>query len=235
MMDENRIAWKRRILLEEYPMNILKAIKDDSDRNLPDEITEENRSGLKCALSTLTEREQNILRYRYVDRLSLAEIGVIIGVNVERIRQIESHALRELRKHKNWYMIEFGLEGYIKRRCELEYERAYQIGYTDGYKDGVKEANEGITKPGISVTITSLPIEALELSKRAYNTLTMAGYKCIGDLIAISDKRKITGIKNFGIKQRAEVAEGLKRFGILKEPWDYYYIRRRSTNNDEHN
>jgi RNA polymerase sigma-32 factor len=54
---------------------------------------------LKSALATLSPREQQIIRRRFLkeDRTTLAEIGKTYGVTKERIRQIEGKALAKLR------------------------------------------------------------------------------------------------------------------------------------------
>lgn len=63
------------------------------------------REELKEVLSTLTDREQNILRMRfgfYNDRIwTLEEVGKVYHVTRERIRQIESKAIRRLRCRKS--------------------------------------------------------------------------------------------------------------------------------------
>ena len=52
-------------------------------------------------IATLTDREQKIIRLRFgigSDKaLTLAEIGEVMGVTRERIRQIENKAIRKLR------------------------------------------------------------------------------------------------------------------------------------------
>ena len=56
---------------------------------------------LSEALSTLTRREEEVLRLRYglTDgrARTLEEVGQIFGVTRERIRQIENKAIRKLR------------------------------------------------------------------------------------------------------------------------------------------
>ena len=56
---------------------------------------------IRDVLEELTEREANVLKYRYgfIDgrTRTLEEIGQMFGVTRERIRQIESKALRKLR------------------------------------------------------------------------------------------------------------------------------------------
>lgn len=50
------------------------------------------------ALSTITPREENLIRLRFLDEKTLDECAAIFGVSRERIRQIEAHALRKLRR-----------------------------------------------------------------------------------------------------------------------------------------
>lgn len=59
--------------------------------------TEELHTALETAMSQhLTEREANVLRRRYYDGQSLQAIGEELGVQRERIRQIEWKACRKL-------------------------------------------------------------------------------------------------------------------------------------------
>lgn len=75
------------------------------EQPLPDEliITKELSEKIEFVLKTLTDREANIIRLRFglIDGQSrtLEQIGQMLGVTRERIRQIESKALRRLRHH----------------------------------------------------------------------------------------------------------------------------------------
>lgn len=53
---------------------------------------------LEASLSAIPEQSAEILRLRYYHGLTLAEVGDICGTGVERIRQMESKALRQIRK-----------------------------------------------------------------------------------------------------------------------------------------
>jgi len=57
----------------------------------------ETISILDDALSKLTQKEEDVLRKRYMDGMTLAQIASIYEVGSERIRQIEAKALRKLR------------------------------------------------------------------------------------------------------------------------------------------
>ena len=90
-------------------------IKDDEDGTIGELIEdkslsnpignillEEQKEIFKNVLDTLTQRESDILQYRYGlktdEPKTLEEIGGIYGLTKERIRQIESAALRKLRQ-----------------------------------------------------------------------------------------------------------------------------------------
>ena len=58
------------------------------------------REDIDSILSTLTEKEANVLRYRFglngQESMSLKEVGDVFNLTKERIRQIEKKAIRRL-------------------------------------------------------------------------------------------------------------------------------------------
>ena len=62
---------------------------------------EQLKESLREVLSTLTEREENVIRMRFgLDNgqpMTLEEVGQKFGVTRERIRQIEAKAIRKLK------------------------------------------------------------------------------------------------------------------------------------------
>lgn len=96
------------------PVSINSPVNADSDSEIADTVPDQDtiepseaasqellRDAISAALSSLTEREQQVLTYRFglVDGtpLTLEEVGETFGVTRERIRQIETKALRRLR------------------------------------------------------------------------------------------------------------------------------------------
>lgn len=60
--------------------------------------TEELHTALETAVTQhLTEREAAVLRSRYYDEKSLRAVGVELGVQAERVRQIEVKAIRKMK------------------------------------------------------------------------------------------------------------------------------------------
>lgn len=220
-MSNNNSSDKRNLLKKEYPRNLLLAVRGGLEEEKPTELTPDILSGIQYAISTLNEREKLVIYRRYVERKTLRLIGEEIGVKMQRIGQNERDALRKLRSRKNMSFMTRGVMGHIHELCKIEYERGYQVGYNVGYQKGIDDAPKGTTKVGVSVTIVSLPIEALDLSVRSFNALRRAGYVTIGDLLKV-DEKEIIHIKNLGTKQRQEVAVSLYRYGISQTAWDFY-------------
>ena len=74
---------------------------DNVCNNVDSELEEYRRQNLKQVvtkvLSTLTSREERLLRLRFFYNKTLREIGLLFNVNSERVRQIEAKALRKLK------------------------------------------------------------------------------------------------------------------------------------------
>jgi len=96
------------------PISLESAVGDEADAVLADFVVDENlpdmdeaasklllRGQVEGVLSTLTPRERRVVELRFGldgDKLyTLSEIGAELGVTRERIRQIETKALRKLR------------------------------------------------------------------------------------------------------------------------------------------
>jgi RNA polymerase primary sigma factor len=79
---------------------------EDENSTRPDEYTFNNELSekIKILLSTLSSREEKVIRLRFgigeKEAYTLEEVGQKFGVSKERIRQIESMALRKLKHPK---------------------------------------------------------------------------------------------------------------------------------------
>lgn len=218
MLKQSNAISKTKILKEDYPLNLLLAISGDWNLEIPKEITTDICAGIKYALSTLGDKEQKILNQRYELRKKLSEIADIMFISLGRVRTIECEALRKLRTPLKWQFIKNGIEGCTLTLKTQAYDRGYEVGYRDGYDKGILDASNGIGKSGMTIAITKLPLEALILSNRAYNSLQAAGYKFIEDIINLSIE-KILHIHNLGVKSRIEIALALQKYGITHTQW----------------
>ncbi len=73
-------------------------------------------------VSTLTPREQDVIRMRFEDDLTLAECAAQFNVGLERIRQIEAKALRKMRHPARIGMLVDVLD--LNEADRAKYERA---------------------------------------------------------------------------------------------------------------
>lgn len=120
---EDRVA--RLISLLQTPFPLESNLRDYENFKLADILPDENaeipingaerqelRELVNAALTPLSEREQRVLRLRFgiedgVDH-TLEGIGKILGLTRERIRQIESNALRKLRRKEGLPFEDYG-------------------------------------------------------------------------------------------------------------------------------
>lgn len=208
---------------EEYPYNLLLAIKGHSSRQIPGTFTDDHWAGLRYVLSTLDEREQGILGQRYGEKKSRSEIANGYNLTAERVRQIETKACRKLQRLSNWNYIEFGIAGYARKLAASEYNRGYSIGYQTGYQDGSVDAASGSSRPAAPDEILNLPIEQLGLSTRAYNCMVSAQCKRIGDVARLSEEQ-IATMKSLGKISANEIAQALKKQQVQHTAWEKFLL-----------
>ena len=213
-----KAAWeKRQLILEDYPGNLYKEAYGDHETVLNDDQIK----GLFVAMCFIEHRQRLVLEMRYRDKMSFSEIGKILGITTERVRQIEHKAMRGLRTPRQHKLVINGFDGYLQLVREHHDKQGYDRGYLDGYQQGIREANEGTAKPGVSVRILDLPIEALCLTVGAVQCLRDAGFEKIAELLLL-DEKEVKRIPKLWTKRRQEIAKGLKHYQICNEVWKFY-------------
>jgi RNA polymerase primary sigma factor len=71
-------------------------------------VSQETREALRKVLAKLNDREQQVISWRFglgTAPRTLAEIGAVLSVTKERVRQIEQDALRKLRELPRPYAV----------------------------------------------------------------------------------------------------------------------------------
>ncbi len=119
---------KKDLLKEPYPINLIKTVAYNRDLDIPEGLSTDILKGVKYVLSLLDERQQEIIRQRYQERKTYAEIADTFLVTRARICQLEQQAFVKIRKPYNWSFVQYGVWGYIYK--------LYKNGYINGYKDG---------------------------------------------------------------------------------------------------
>ena len=191
----------------EYPYNLIKDLELE-----PCECFEHFNERLEFLLtkSTITDREEKIIRLYYIDGKTFEEIGKYFGTTRERIRQIQTKAIKKLKLFKKYFyggkwclMEELAKEEYQKyletQKPYWKYESAKQ--YIFQYESGV------------FLPIREQKIDNLDLSVRSYNCLKRAGIRTIGDLLNFT-YNDLFKIRNLGRKSLKEVLDKIHDLGL---------------------
>lgn len=134
----------------QWPNNLLVSIfGEDFDINT---VTEDQLAAINYVIVTgLTDREQEIIHHRYQKQMRLVQIGEIIGMTRERVRQIEHKAIHKLKHPIRRRIIETGLNAFYEQDIK-------QLYYT---RQNLLTTNLADIKPKHSYHVTEKAIRAL--------------------------------------------------------------------------
>lgn len=192
---------KMKDFKEEYPKNLLATLQATAFRPIEliiEEIPDDVLAGLEYAISSLSDREQTILKMRYQEHKTYKEIGEALGVTCECIRAHDNKILHRLREPRRLGYIKYG---------KLEYEALI----------AKREAEEKAKTPDCYEMI----IEALDLSVRSFNCLKKRGCDTVGDIAKLSEE-EIIKTKNLGKRSMIEIATTLRSIGVTNTAWDEF-------------
>ena len=127
-----------------YPENIIADLYEartdvEKVKNAFYENKDAVKERLEKMISFLSEREQAIIRYRYVDQLTIREISEKFGITVSRVQQIRIKSMRILRHPKKANYIIFGSET-IEKSPSIDSE-IYVLGLSDRAFNCLHRAN----------------------------------------------------------------------------------------------
>lgn len=166
--------------------------------------------GILESLTELTDREQNVLKMRFMSGMTLEECGKEIGTQRERVRQVEAKALRKLRHPRHWKRWHLDTmekaieEGKERSRLELENIRLRSM-IPEEVMNPPEEPERG--------NPTDVDIGDMELSIRSYNCLKRAGINKICELDGMT-REKLMKVRNLGRKSMDEVIAKAAEWGI---------------------
>lgn len=209
--------------MDAYPYNLLLAVKGQSDRALPADLSDDHIAGIHYVLSLLDERERGILLQRYEAGKQRSVIAEDYDISPERVRQIEVKACRKLQRLSNWNFMLYGVAGYLRRVSTSEYNRGYSAGYRLGYADGFKDGQNGINQAFGPDDVMNQPIEVLNLPTRAHSCLIAMGCKRIAD-VARTPSSIIATTPHLGKISANDIAKALKKIGVGITAWDEYLL-----------
>lgn len=230
-----------------WPYNLFEAVSDSPDlvkihHNIVSCVSEND---IMLALDTLSPREKKTILLYYRDGMSYEEIGSLAeyGVRRERVRQIIIKALRKLRHPSRVDILRYGSElakkeSAIERKkvelaktqreltdCENELNLwktkldAMTCELTEHYSnaEAARVTNEILARSSIH----GMTIIEMGLSTRAYNCLTRAGIRCLGDLIRYIKDGEMLNIHSLGRITAREILDKIK--DLTGEDYDHLY------------
>ena len=214
---------------EIYPYNLLDEIFQDQIVWVDDD---DHRAGLDKALCSLSEREHEVLLYRFRDRMKLDDIGKVYGVMRERIRQIEAKAIRKLRHPTRQAMIVHGAEGASiyyglkdyeaqlnSREKELKDREERLLSILERFKvmyDEIHPEEKDSSDKAENAqedSIMSKDIEDLEFTVRSFNCLRRSGIRTVSELCKYVEEGNLAHTRNLGRKSMDEILQKLQAIG----------------------
>ena len=202
-----------------YPYNLACAIFRASYIN-PDEIEERAYSlsveGINAGLSTLTEREREVLRLRFEERLTLEKIGEQFNITREYVRQIEAKALRKLHQptrivrmkvYKYEQIVDYVNENNALKSKNTHLEYLVQRTKTGG----------GLCEQLELIEVRDIKRDGLDFSTRTRNALCRAGVNTLGEIADLRES-DLLRFRNLGVKSLNEIKEVLSSYGLVLKP-----------------
>lgn len=200
----------------EYPFNLAKAIFGEGEW---DKLYIPN---LQDVLEKLTDREQGILKFRFREGMTLEQCAKSYGVTRERIRQIESKAIRKL-QHPQHKCILTSVSLAESRKQHKELDEKWRALYAENqalskeYQKVITTLESLVTKiktpEAVVESLNDVPLDDLEFSIRTYNCLRRAGKNTLKDITEMTED-ELTKVRNLGAKSIREVKDTLRQKGL---------------------
>lgn len=224
-----------------YPQNLYAAVFCFGNYAEPE--TEEeicmmlgDRGALEVAMlmANLSDREADILRYRYRQSKTYDDLMPVFDLSRERIRQIEAKALRKMRKESCRKLLMMGLTGWLDNLIQEKAKRIGRRMVNELLKERLDEAeammqereaeklrlameDEEVRQAGGKTHLDSIKIEELELTVRSFNALKRSSINTVGDITEKTYK-ELMKVRNLGKKSLDEIVQKITEMGLrLKE------------------
>ena len=216
---------------ETYPYNLLDEIFQDQIVWVDDD---DHRAGLDRALHSLSERECEVLLYRFKDKMKLDDIGKVYGVMRERIRQIEAKAIRKLRHPSRQAMIVHGAEGASiyyglkdyeaqlnSREKELKDREERLLSILERFKAMYDEihpeekdcSDKAENSQEDSIMNKDIGDVELDFTVRSLNCLRRSGIHTVSELCKYVENGNLAHTRNLGRKSMDEILRKLQAIG----------------------
>lgn len=216
-----------------FPNNLFYDLKAEP----PEEQAEDFYASLMYVLRVVTDaRNSRAFLLRYKEGKTFDEIGDALNVSKQRAQSIVQSVVDSI-TGEHVAMLRHGIKKYYENLLteRIEYlsdtiddsEReqlkrdSYAEGYDNGFADGMlgKQTDSANTE-----LLSTVSIETVPLSIRAYNALKKNGVKTLGDLVSIGDR--IISFKTFGKVSFIEIAKLLEEYNVnIKATFPKAYVK----------
>ena len=201
---------KKDLELKDFPYNLIESLGFEGN-----EVFDKFEERLNALIQKgiLNERECFVIDKLYKECCILEEVGKMLNITRERVRQIQMKAIHKLRYREKYFLIGDyeNLEDLAKKEYQ-KYLEERKIVWT--YESALKFVQEHEIEVKKNPTyVMNLTIDELDLSVRSYNCLKRAGIKTVDDIV----KTNVFGlmkIRNMGRRSLKEIVETLKTIGV---------------------
>lgn len=199
------IIKKENLIHTGYPINILNAIFDQNILKTEIEIVPTIIKDLELIYNEyLTEREIYVIKMRFIKQLTLETVGTLLNVGRERIRQIESIAIRKLRRGYITNSLVYKIDDDIENKKQELNKLKNEI---EKYNNKI-QTRRIVTKP--------IHICELNFSIRTTNSLIRANIDTLEKLVKYTLNNEILKTRSLGKKSYFEILNKLQDMKIIK-------------------
>ena len=177
---------------------------------------------LDYMMMKLTQRESDVIHYRYEEGMTLAAIGEILGVTDDRVRQIEAKALRKLRYSAGWLKVDkdhiismLAIQKHLEDDIEIRTKHKVTQ-YLDSKLVSLKKIIDGCTKTAVKEYLNTHPdisIEDMDFTVRTFNCLKRANINTVDQLRQYTEE-ELAKVRNLGPSCVMEIKRKLDDMGI---------------------
>lgn len=205
----------------EWPRSLIALVSNDRTFADTMELPADWEKSVDYVLSTFSERAANIVEQYIRHNKTLTEIAKLNNLTSERVRQIFTKTIYQMRSKLRYSILLHGIADTIKRymaETELIQQTAYLSGYQDGYQSGIRVCDTEQLKidPCIETSILT-PISRVDMSTRLRNALTHRGVRVLGE-IAVIPPSELNQIQHIGARSILEVEKILSTYGLNELP-----------------
>lgn len=199
------IIKKENLTQADYPINILNAIFDQNILKTEIEIVPTIIKDLELIYNEyLTEREIYVIKMRFIKQLTLENVGKLLNVGRERIRQIEARAIRKLRRGYITNSLVYKIDDDIENKKQELNKLKNKI---EKYNNKI-QIRRIVTKP--------INIYELNFSIRTTNSLIRANIDTLEKLVKYTLNNEILKTRSLGKKSYFEILNKLQDMKIIK-------------------